>query len=221
MIIIITPTPTLISLMSIRFKPVCRPVRCTSFGRLGIYQTARMGQAIHRCWCSQTEFQPTRQTSSSSSADSAGSSQRWLASCAAYFILRFASGWWSCQSCGGTTSWSQTLWVPSVSMRHQGGSWRHSRPRMQMQRRQNNLTSRLTTSWTQRLPAPTFRQLRNRLTSRGLTENVQMDWCRSHGRLARLWHGTSQSSTPWLSRFYKPRRQLLESQQTAQQTERN
>ena len=81
--------------------------------------------------------------SSSSAAGSVGSPQRWLTSCTAYFLLWSASGWWNCQSCGVTTSWSQTLWAPSMSMRRQGRSWRHSWPRMQTQRRQNNTTSRI------------------------------------------------------------------------------
>ena len=54
-----------------------------------------------------------------------------------------------------------------------------------------------------------FRELIIIIIIIGLTGSAQMDWRRSHGRLASVWPRTSQSTPPWLSHIYLPRHHWL------------
>jgi len=116
------------------------PVRCSSSCRLVIFRYLRyivisVSSKQHE-WDSSIAADiaslNTRlpETSPSSSSCSVCSTQRRLASRTAHFILWSTSGWWGGQSCSLTTSWSQALWASSVSMRRQGRSRRHLRPRL-------------------------------------------------------------------------------------------
>jgi len=159
--------------------------RCSSSGQLVIYQATRMGQLSHTLLL---EYLIGWHTSSDLSPSSVGSWQRWLASRTAFFSPWSAYGCRSCQSCGETTPWSQSLWAPSVPMQRQVSFRKHSRSRLQTQCRQNNSTPRLKRPC---VAAPAHLQSKNPMVSWCQTEN-----CRSHGRLANVWSGASHAPTP-------------------------
>jgi len=113
----------------------------------------------------------------------------WLHALQGYFILRLDGD--VVKIVAGLRIFVSPINVP----RHQGRSRRHSRPRLQTQRRQNNSPPRLERP---RMATPTYLESRNRLIYWGQAESVQMDWRRSHGTLTNVWHGISHSPTVYL-----------------------